>query len=200
MVRFLGCSDLGPEDLQQHFCKENLQHTVYLHLFCNGLEKLGAHKITSSAWNKVCKVAWFLRVKGVGWLWAGQASVVPDLVHQQFAHTHGFGLLGRNLAFATFVSRWGKIWGRLSKGDALASGSAVFGVRSPGHAMFPKWVHQREQLSWEFSTADISHQKLGSIVPRICGLPDHDSLVDIGTDILGLQWPFEELYPRIVDC
>ena len=48
-IRFLGFSDLGPEDLQQHFCKENLQHTVYLHLFCNGLEKLGAHKITSSA-------------------------------------------------------------------------------------------------------------------------------------------------------
>ena len=55
----------------------------------------------------------------------------------------------------------GKIWGRLSKGDALASGSAVFGVRSPGHAMFPKWVHQREQLSWEFSTADIQPSKIG---------------------------------------
>ena len=27
--------------------------------------------------------------------------MVPDLVHQQFAHPHGFGLLGRNLAFAT---------------------------------------------------------------------------------------------------
>ena len=34
--------------------------------------------------------------------------MVPDLVHQQFAHPHGFGLLGRNLAFATLRADGGK--------------------------------------------------------------------------------------------